>query len=265
MYVCFPLCIVHHFALFGEGVEPITSRLYAIGSAAIDGATGVWYTCAMPGLLTIPSQLTLDDVRRALLQPRPGATAQAIMWPRRLPGNEPPPTNQHGRDAAVLILVYLIDADPYLVLTRRVETVQNHKGQISLPGGAHEGEETLVETALREAREEIAVSPGDVQVLGTLTPVYVSVSGYLVTPFVAITAQRPTFRPDPSEVVEAIEAPLNSLLDPALRHEEDWQIRGATVHVPYFAIGSHKVWGATAMILAEFASLLEAACQCRVQ
>ncbi len=207
----------------------------------------------------------LDDVRRALQQPRPGVTAQALMWPRRLSGDDLPSTDQHGRDAAVLIIVYPLDGDPYFVLTRRTETVQNHKGQISLPGGAREGDESLVDTALREAREEIAVEPAELDVLGMLTPLYVPVSGYLITPCVAIAARRPTFRPDPLEVVEIIEAPLSCLIDPALRQEDDWPVRGAIAHVPYFAIGPHKVWGATAMILAEFASLLEAARQCRTQ
>jgi len=185
------------------------------------------------------------------------------MFPQRLPGSVPPADNQHGRAAAVLLVVYLIDGDPHLVLTRRTETVQNHKGQISLPGGAREGNETLVETALREANEEVAVQPGDLQVLGTLTPVFVAVSGYLITPVVAVSARRPAFVPDPVEVVEVIEAPLSCLVDPAARREEDWELRGANVHVPYFAIGPHKVWGATAMILAEFAALLEGARQCR--
>ena len=185
------------------------------------------------------------------------------MWPRRLPVNDLPYDNQHGRDAAVLIVVYPVDDEPHLVLTRRTETVQNHKGQISLPGGAREGNETLIETALREAQEETAVQPGDLHVLGTLTPVYVAVSDYLITPCVAIAARRPLFRADPVEVVETIEVPLASLIDPLLRHEEDWDLRGAIVHVPYFAFGPYKVWGATAMILAEFASLLEAALQCR--
>lgn len=207
--------------------------------------------------------LTLDDVRRALQLPRPGVAAQTLMWPGGLPGAVPPAPDQHGRAAAVLLLVYLLNGEPHLVLTRRAETVHNHKGQISLPGGAREGEESLVETALREAQEEIAVPPADVEVLGALTPIFVAVSGYLISPFVAIAAQRPAFRPDPIEVVETIEAPLSCLLDPALRCTEDWELRGARVHVPYFAIGAHKVWGATAMILAEFAALLEDAVACR--
>jgi 8-oxo-dGTP pyrophosphatase MutT (NUDIX family) len=216
----------------------------------------------MPGLSPVKTpatapELTFDDVRRALHLPRPGLAAQTLMWPQRPPGIELPGNGRHGRDAAVLILIYPISPTLHLVLTRRTETVQNHKGQISLPGGAHEGAESLQQTALREAHEELAVDPAGLEILGSLTPLYVGVSDYLITPVVALTAHRPDFHPDPVEVVEAIDMPLALLLDPGARREEDWQIRGFTVHVPFFAVGPHKVWGATAMILAELAALLE--------
>jgi 8-oxo-dGTP pyrophosphatase MutT (NUDIX family) len=192
-------------------------------------------------------------------QPRPGLAAQALMWPRRPAGMEPLSAGAQCRDAAVLVLVYPIGFTLHLVLTRRTETVQNHKGQISLPGGAREGQESLVQAALREANEELAIPTTGLELLGSLTPLYVGVSDYLITPAVAIAAERPQFRPDPLEVVEAIDVPLALLLDPGARREEDWEIRSARVHVPFFALGPHKVWGATAMILAEFAALLETA------
>jgi 8-oxo-dGTP pyrophosphatase MutT (NUDIX family) len=201
--------------------------------------------------------ITLAHVRSALQQPRPGLAAQARMLPLRLKGNEAPPNSSRGQQAGVLVLVYPVDAAPHFVLTRRTETVQNHKGQISLPGGAREGDESLTLTALREAHEELGIITGGLEILGTLTPLYVGVSDYLITPVVAVAPQRPQFHPDPIEVAEVIEAPLGVLLDPNARIEEDWEIRGYTVHVPFFKIGSHKVWGATAMMLAEFAALLE--------
>ncbi len=201
--------------------------------------------------------LTLECVRRALKQPRPGVAAQARMLPQRPPGSETPPGSRHERAAAVLILVYPVDAVPHLVLTRRTDTVQDHKGQISLPGGSHEGNETLIETALREANEEIAVSSANLEVLGTLTPLYVGVSDYLITPVVAMASRRPDFRPDPVEVVEIIDVPLGFLLDANSRVEEDWIVRDVRVRIPFFAVGPHKVWGATAMMLSEFAAMLE--------
>jgi 8-oxo-dGTP pyrophosphatase MutT (NUDIX family) len=201
--------------------------------------------------------MTLAHVRHALQQARPGFAAHERMLPQRPPGSEPPLANRRERAAAVLILVYPVDAVPHLALTRRTDTVQNHKGQISLPGGSREGAESPIETALREANEEIAVNGADLEILGTLSPIYIGVSDYLITPVVAIAPRRPDFRPDPVEVVEIIEAPLSVLLDPGVRVAEDWVVRGVTVRIPFFAIGPHKVWGATAMILSEFAAMLE--------
>ena len=201
--------------------------------------------------------MTLERVRHALQQPRPGLAAQQRMLPQRPLGSELPLAGRRERAAAVLILVYLVDDVPYLVLTRRTDTVQTHKGQISLPGGSREGNETPVETALREANEEVSVSSANLEILGTLTPIYIGVSDYLITPVVAIAPHRPDFRADPVEVVEIIEAPLSLLLDPSVRVEEDWDVRGVSVRIPFFAVGPHKVWGATAMILSEFAAMLE--------
>lgn len=212
-----------------------------------------------------PSTITLDHVRRALKQPCPGLPAQLRMFPRRLQGNDIPPDSAGGNQAAVLVLCYERDGAPHIALTRRAETVQHHKGQVSLPGGAREGSESPVETALREAHEELGIETAELEVLGSLTPLYVGVSNFLITPITAISAQRPTFRPDPVEVAEVIEAPLARLLDPALRIEEEWNIRGQRVQVPFFAIGPHKVWGATAMILAEFGDLLQRSVETLVQ
>jgi len=178
------------------------------------------------------------------------------MFPLR-PGIQLPDTTGQGRPASVLILVYPLHSAPHLVLTRRTETVQTHKGQVSLPGGAREGDETIEQTAKREADEELAIRADGLELLGTLSPLYVGVSDYLITPVVALSTLRPNFRADPVEVVEVIEAPLSLFVDPSARRTEEWEIRGAPVRVPFFAVGSHKVWGATAMILAEFSALLE--------
>jgi 8-oxo-dGTP pyrophosphatase MutT (NUDIX family) len=215
----------------------------------------------MPGSSrdSTPFTITFAGVRRAMILPRPGLEAHLRMFPRRLPGNPMPSTNDRGRPSAVLILVYPLGGELHLALTRRTDTVQNHKGQISLPGGAREGQETATENALREANEELGIGLDGVEVLGALTPVYVGASDYLITPIVALAPLRPTFSPDPIEVTEVIEAPLASLLDPLARQEEEREIRGYNALVPFYAIGRHKVWGATAMILAEFAALLESA------
>ncbi len=198
-------------------------------------------------------EVDIDVVRRALQQPRPGLKAQISMSPRpRAPVTNTAPARAGG----VLLLLYPINGRLHLVLTRRTEELSRHKGQISLPGGAREPGESFEEAALREAHEELNLNPADVQVLGRLSPLYIPPSNYCIRPVVGYTPARPDFQPDPREVAEVLEVPLAELLDPATVREEDWLLRGITVRVPFFAVQQHKVWGATAMVLAEFVALI---------
>jgi 8-oxo-dGTP pyrophosphatase MutT (NUDIX family) len=142
-------------------------------------------------------------------------------------------------------------------LTRRTETVENHKGQISLPGGSQHAGETLKQTALRETCEELSVDAASIYFIGgPLTPVYIPVSGFRAAAFVAQTPVRPHVVPEPGEVVEIIETPLDLIVDEQNIAEEIWEIRGHQTTVPFFNVNGHKVWGATAMILGEFAEML---------
>jgi 8-oxo-dGTP pyrophosphatase MutT (NUDIX family) len=164
------------------------------------------------------------------------------------------------REAGVLILLFPTLAGLDFFLTRRTETVETHKGQISLPGGAQEPGESLQETALREAAEELGIDAKCVEILdGPLTPVYIPVSGFRATPFVGFTPARPDVNAASSEVLEIIETPLDTILDEASLREEEWNLRGYLGTVPFFEIGGHKVWGATAMMLGEFAEMLRGA------
>lgn len=178
------------------------------------------------------------------------------MAPRYRTAKDLLPSHQP-KEGGVLILLYPKDGQLYLVLTRRTETVADHKGQISLPGGAYEaGDGSLEETALRETREELGIDLQGLEVLGALTPLYIPRSDYRIYPYVASCPERPAFHPDPVEVAELLEVPLATLLDPATWREEDWEVRGMTVRVPFFQVGHHKVWGATAMVLSELVTLL---------
>lgn len=210
--------------------------------------------------------ITIEQVRRALHGPLPGLSAQMRMSPQPRPGAEriqdPDLTCRH---AGVLVLLYLCpqpcaagDKALCLVLTRRSERVSNHQGQISFPGGSMEPEETAVTAALREAWEELRIPPAALEVLGELSPLYIPHSGFCIHPVIAYARKRPTFLPCAEEVAEVIEVPLVHLLDPRTRQEETWLIRGEPVRVPFYAVGPHKVWGATAMVLAELLALLTA-------
>jgi 8-oxo-dGTP pyrophosphatase MutT (NUDIX family) len=150
------------------------------------------------------------------------------------------------------------DASPlHIVLTRRTDVVDTHRGQISFPGGSMDPGEDAVSAALREAWEELAVDMGPSDVLGELSPLYIPPSGFCIYPVVAYAAERPGFVPNPGEVAEVLEVSLAYLLDPGTRGEEIWPIRGADVRVPFYRVGHHKVWGATAMVLCELLSLIQ--------
>ncbi len=203
---------------------------------------------------------TLQEVRHALSRPLPGLDAQLKMAPQPRPGWDPDFTlPSNCREGGVLILLYPRAGLLHFVLTRRTETVRSHKGQISLPGGAREEGELLVQTALRETREELGVPPDGTEVMGRLSPLYTPPSNYCIHPFVAHRPSVPTFCPDPLEVAEVLEVPLGLLLDPSIRRVEYWPDSRfeAPRRVPFFEVHGQVVWGATAMILSELITLLE--------
>jgi 8-oxo-dGTP pyrophosphatase MutT (NUDIX family) len=201
--------------------------------------------------------MTIDDVRRAMKRPLLGLEAQARMAPPyqrdQIEVMLNPPACKH---AGALILLYPLDGRLRFPLTRRPDSVEYHKGQISLPGGSQENGESLRQTALREAQEEVGVDAATIEVIGPLSKLYVPPSNFCIQPFVGFVAQRPNFEIETVEVAELIEAPLDALLDPATVRMEDWELRGGIWPIPFYQFGPHKVWGATAMILSEFAALL---------
>ncbi len=173
--------------------------------------------------------------------------------------------SSEGRQSAVLLLLYPHEERIHFVLTRRPDTLARHAGQISLPGGVREAQDnSLMATALREAQEEIGVETDTLVLLGRLHPYQLNVSGYLIHPYVAWSAGRPSFHPDPHEVAELIEVPMEQLLDPNLVLEEVWEIRNGRWLVTFYRFGPHTVWGATATILGDFASRLESSLASRL-
>jgi len=200
-------------------------------------------------------------LRERLARPLPGPAAQWEMAPPYRRARPAPPEGgpAPARPAAVLILLYPNGADLAFPLTLRTFHVAYHKGQVSLPGGACEPGESPVEAALRETEEELGPLGGPVEILGSLTPLFVPPSGFMVHPVVGYLPRRPTFRPAPIEVAEVLEAPLSWLLDPRYQDEEEREVEGVRWRIPVFRLGSHGIWGATAMILAEFRAVVREA------
>jgi len=151
--------------------------------------------------------------------------------------------------------MFPVDNRPRIILTERAHTLERHSGQISLPGGVVDPGETFERAALREAHEEIGLAPDDVNVLGALTPIDIPVSGFRLHPIVAVADDRPALTPSDGEVARIVEVPLDELLHPATlawtRRERD----GLSIAVPTFRVNDIEIWGATAMVVAEFLAL----------
>jgi 8-oxo-dGTP pyrophosphatase MutT (NUDIX family) len=171
----------------------------------------------------------------------------ASLKPRKLAGG-------YIREAAVLMPVLKRKNEYCLLLTRRTEEVQTHKGQISFPGGMREGNEDLVKTALRETFEEVGIEEDRIEVLGRFHD-YISIHGFRVTPFAGFLHEPFTIRPQVTEVAEVLKVPLSAFMDPArLRVEKSARRNESRVY--FYSYGKHEIWGLTALIIKEFIDAL---------
>jgi 8-oxo-dGTP pyrophosphatase MutT (NUDIX family) len=159
------------------------------------------------------------------------------------------------RHAGGLLLMFPIEDEAHVLLTVRADTVR-HGGQVSLPGGVAEPGETYEQAALREALEEVALAPDTVRVLGALTPLDIPVSGFRLHPIVGAAESRPVLTPADGEVARILEVSVAALCDPAQRASFTIARDGQEVVAPAFRIGDVSIWGATAMVLAEFIAVV---------
>lgn len=199
-----------------------------------------------------PHRLTADGLRALFASP-PVWTPELLREKKfadRLPAQ------------AAVLLPLVMHERPTLLLTQRTAHLSTHSGQIALPGGKlDEGDADAIAAALRETQEEIGLSPERVEVLGTL-PVYVTGTAFIVTPVVGLVQPGFTLQPNPYEVDEVFEVPLDFLMDPAHHHRHAWEWGGVVrewYSMPY-RDGEHErfIWGATAGMLRNFYRLLSA-------
>ena len=198
-------------------------------------------------------------LKQKLQEPLPGMDAQYEMAPatrERYPIERLKPDTY--RKSAVMILIYSLNNNYYIPLTKRHTYDGKHSGQISLPGGKiDESDINLQHTALRELSEEIGINE-HVDVIGTLTPIYIPVSNFYVEPYIGIYSHSEiNFSTNEREVNELIHLDLEVLKsDKIIQTEGIVHGDGYKLKTPYFEVEGNIIWGATAMILNEFKKLI---------
>jgi len=203
--------------------------------------------------MVAPHQLSAQ-LKRILHDDLPGFQAQTEMMPEgRVKLTQYTDLDQ----AAVLIALYPQDGQFCFPLIRRVTDQYAHSGQVGLPGGRFEDNESAEEAALREAWEEIGIPTSTVRVCGHLSPLPIPVSGYLVNPVVGVLEAEPEWCIQEREVAALLNVPVQELLAPENIQAEVRRFSGRSWSIPYFNLAEQKVWGATAMILAEFRRILD--------
>lgn len=169
----------------------------------------------------------------------------------------PMPVNDN-RKACVMVTLVEKDAVLHLLLTKRTDDVEHHKGQISFPGGMVDDTDTSdADTALRELEEEIGVPRERITVLGTLNDIHIP-SGFVVTPVVGYIASLCELRTSAAEVAEVLLIPLERFFDPSLRRLEARELKGMMRQVYFYDVWKEPVWGATAHIIKQLTDLLTA-------
>ena len=198
-----------------------------------------------------------EQIKERLKKPLPGNEAHLTTRIKTKSEVTFPNTQETARPAAVLILLFPFEDEIQFFLTKRTEDVEHHKGQISLPGGIRENDESLNETALRETKEEVGIDSTKIIISGSLTPFFITVTGYIVHPFIGWCKEKPSTKIHDVEVNQLFSVSITELMDEKILQTEQWNIRGYDAIVPYYNFGKCKVWGATAAILSEFKSILE--------
>lgn len=205
--------------------------------------------------LSVLAPLLLHRLRESL----PGKRAHEML--RAHPSGNVIPNFSHSlppKPGSVLIMLYEEEGQIKFPLIKRPQYLGAHSGQVSLPGGKAEENENAIDTALREAEEEVGINREDIHVLGSLSDFFVIPSNFMVTPVIGYCTIMPVFQPDKHEVEKIIVGNVPDLLKAdAVREKEILAAGRFAMRAPHFEIENEIVWGATAMILNEFRLILQ--------
>jgi 8-oxo-dGTP pyrophosphatase MutT (NUDIX family) len=199
----------------------------------------------------------LEPLRGKLLADPPDLPLRPTRGDYDLNPDQRPREQRELRPAAVLLPI-VARREPSVLFTRRTPNLTRHAGQVSFPGGrVEQGDLSLVETALRETREETGIDPRFVSIAGFLDA-YETGTGFAIAPIVGMLEEGFTLLPDPNEVSEIFEVPLDFLLNPKNRERKSREWQGRFREFWAYQYGPHYIWGATAAILVNFSERLVA-------
>lgn len=202
----------------------------------------------------------LSLLEKGMKHPLPGKEAQLSMSPnpvdmRRFDSKLP----DNHRKGAVLILLYPNQNKAFFPLIKRPVYPGVHSGQIAFPGGKMEEEDRdEIQTALREAWEEVGILPEQVNLIGSMSPLFIPASNFLVSPILGYSEVKPDFVAEEREVARIIQTAVSDFYEPNFRKQKILEFsNNFRLDTPYFEVDKEMVWGATAMILSELLQILE--------
>ncbi len=178
------------------------------------------------------------------------------VWPPGRRGLASPVAELGAGASAVLVPIYPEDGDLHVVLTRRSRNLRTHRGEVSFPGGRADPGETHLQTAVREANEEIALDPALVEPLGELDHLTTITRRTYIAPVVGLLPERPALVPNPDEVDAVLHVPFRELMSPEVFREERWGEGESARPVYFFDLEGDTVWGATAALLRQLLARL---------
>ena len=194
-------------------------------------------------------------IQQALKTPLPGAASHSKMLPPGRLLKAPPADKSRIKNSSVLLLLFEEEKQLKACLIKRPAHMKHHAGQIALPGGRMDGNETATETALRETHEEIGVESRNIEILGSLSQFYVEVSRFSIQPMVGWLKRSNGFTLNAAEVEKIIFFPLSCFKPPYQEIKLDTMT--GKLSVPCIKYEGEIIWGATAMILSEFYDILK--------